>query len=88
MIAYSDQNYNLDLLDEGNEWKIKLWFEMLGDTRITPLKYDSFISPVSGRLRERARVLSSGAGHHFKCKFPFSWVIKDMINSILQNIKG
>ena len=88
VIAYCDQNHNLDLLREGKEWKTRLWLTMISDEVIAPLTYDSFISPVSGRLRERARVLSSGAGPRFKGKFPFSWIIKDLVNVHLINIRG
>ena len=88
VIAYCDQNQNLDLLCEGKEWKTRLWLTMINDEVITPLAYDSFISPVSGRLRERARVLSTGAGRRFNGKFPFSWIIKDMVNVLLLQAGG
>ena len=61
---------------------------MLNEEAITPLSYDSFISPVSRRLRERACVLSTGAGHHFKGKFPFSWIIRDIVNLLLLQVLG
>ena len=87
LIAYCDRNHNLNLLQE-KEWKLRLWIQMLNEEKITPLSYDSFISPVSRRLRERACVLSTGAGHHFKGKFPFSWIIKDMVNVLLLQASG
>ena len=61
---------------------------MLNEELITPLSYDSFIAPVSRRLRERACVKSTGAGHHFNGKFPFSWIIKDMVNVLLLQVQG
>ena len=61
---------------------------MLNDEQITSLSYDSFISPVSGRVRERACVLGTGAGHNFNGKFPFSWVIKDIVNDLLLKVQG
>ena len=88
VIAYCDQNHNLDLLREGKEWKTTLWLTMINNEIITPLAYDSFISPVSGRLRERACVLSSGAGPRFNGKFPFSWVINDIVNVLLLQAGG
>ncbi len=88
VIAYCDQNHNLNLLCEGNEWKTRLWLTMINDDVITPLSYDSFTSPVSGRVRERARVLSSGAGPRFNGKFPFSWMIRDMVNVLLLQVGG
>ena len=88
VIAYCDQNHNLDLLCEGKEWKTRLWLTMIDSEKITPLAYDSFISPVSGRPRERARVLSSGAGPRFNNQFPFSWIIKDMVNVLLLHAEG
>ena len=88
VIAYCDQNHNLGLLREENEWKTRLWLTMINSEKITPLAYDSFISPVSGRLRERARVLSSGAGPRFNGKFPFSWIIKDIVNVLLLQVGG
>ena len=88
VIAYCDQNQNLDLLCEGKEWKKKLWLTMINNEVITPLAYDSFISPVSGRLRERARVLSTRVGPRFNGKFPFSWIIKDLVNILLLKVGG
>jgi hypothetical protein len=88
VIAYCDQNHNLDLLREGNEWQIGLWLTMFNEDVITPLSYDSFTSPVSGRVRERARVLSTGVGHCFSAKFPFSWIIKDIVNVLLPQVGG
>ncbi len=88
MIAYCDQNHNLNLLREEKEWKTILWFTMLNEEQITALSYDSFISPVSRRIRERVCVLSTGAGHRFNGKFPFSWIIQDMVNAFLQQVEG
>ena len=88
MIAYCDQNHNLDLLREEKEWKSRLWLTMINEEVITPLSYDSFTSPVSGRVRERARVSSTGVGHCFSAKFPFSWIIKDIVNVLLLKVGG
>ena len=88
VIAYCDQNHNLDLLREGNEWKTRLWLTMINKEVITPLSYDSFTSPVSGRVRERARVSSTGVGQRFSAKFPFSWIIKDIVNVLLLQVGG
>ena len=88
VIAFCDQNHNLDLLREGKEWKTRLWLTIISDEVITPLAYDSFISPVSGRLRQRARVLSTGTGPRFNGKFPFSWIIKDLVNVLLRKVGG
>ena len=88
VIAYCDRNHNLNLLCEGKGWKTRLWFAMLLEERITPLSYRSFISPVSHRLRERARVYNTGAGHHFHGRFPFSWIIKDMVDDLSTQVAG
>ena len=88
VIAYCDQNHNLNLLCKGKEWQIRLWLTMINEEKITPLNYDSFISPVSRRIRERACVLNSGAGYCFNGRFPFSWIIKDMVNDILLQVGG
>jgi hypothetical protein len=88
VIAYCDQNHNLDLLREEKEWKSRLWLTMINEEVITPLSYDSFTSPVSGRVRERARVSSTGVGHCFSAKFPFSWIIKDIVNVLLLKVGG
>ena len=88
VMAYCDRNHNLNILREGKVWKTRLWFAMLGEKRITSLSYGSFISPVSHRLRERACVLNTGAGHHFHGKFPFSWIIKDMVDDLSTQVAG
>ena len=86
LIAYCDRNRNLNLLLE-KEWKFRLWIQMLNEELATPLSYDSFIAPVSRGLKERACVTSTGAGH-FNGKFPFSWIIKDMVNVLLLQVQG
>ncbi|XP_046861659.1 E3 ubiquitin-protein ligase RNF213-like [Xenia sp. Carnegie-2017] len=88
VIAYCDRNHNLNLLLEENVWTRKLWLEMLKEDNITTMTYESFISPVSGRIRERATVLSSGVGHRFVGKFPFSWIIKDIVQDLLLKVGG
>ena len=88
VIAYADRNQNLSLVKEDKNWKKRLWFVMFNDKLITSLHYESFISPVSQVIRERACVVSSGIGHHFQCKFPFSWIIKDMVNVLLTQVEG
>ena len=88
VIAYCDRNKNLNLLLEENTWTRKLWLEMLKEHNLTGITYESFISPVSGRLRERATVLSSGVGHPFEGKFPFSWIIKDIVHVLLLQVGG
>ena len=88
VIAFCDRNRNLDLLRDEKQWKLQLWFAILVKEQITPLSYDSFISPVSRRIRERACVLSTGPGHGFTGKFPFSWIIKDMVNTLLLQVSG
>jgi hypothetical protein len=88
VIAYCDQNHNLDLLREEKEWKTRLWLTLINEEAITPLNYDSFTSPVSSRVRERALVSSTGVGYYFSGKFPFSWIIKDMVNVLLLQVGG
>ncbi|XP_046861644.1 E3 ubiquitin-protein ligase rnf213-alpha-like [Xenia sp. Carnegie-2017] len=88
VIAYCDRNHNLNLLLEANVWTRKLWLEMLKEDSITTMTYESFISPVSGRIRERATVLSIGVGHRFEGKFPFSWIIKDIVQDLLLKVGG
>ena len=88
VIAFCDQNHNLDLLRAEKKWKTRLWLAMINDEKITPLAYDSFISPVSGRVRERARVLSTGAGPRFNNQFPFSWIVKNFVKVLLRQVWG
>ena len=56
---------------------------MLSNEQVTPLAYESFVSPVSNLIRERACVKVTGATHNFCGRFPFSWVIKDFVNNLL-----
>lgn len=89
VIAYSDRNQNLNLVQGGkDDWKSKFWLVMLNEQQVTPLDYKSFISPVSRAVRERACIVSSGAGHQFQGQFPFSWVIRDMVNVLLIQVEG
>lgn len=88
VIAFADRNQNLNLVMGKTNWKTRLWLAMLNKDQVTPLKYESFVSPVSNVIRERALVVSTGFGHHFRSHFPFSWIIKDVVNDLLLQIEG
>lgn len=89
VIAFCDRNQNLNLVQGGkNDWKSNFWLTMLNEQQVTPLDYKSFTSPISHTVRERACIVSSGAGHQFQGQFPFSWAIRDMVNVLLIQVEG
>lgn len=87
VIAFVDRNQNLNLLVDHHSWRTTFWIAMLNNERVTSLSYDSFISP-SNVIRERTRVFSTGDGHRFDGHFPFSWIIKDIVNVLLNAVQG
>ena len=80
IIRFIDYNYNLDLIAQ--ESLSQLWLDMFGNNQIMQFNYDSMISkewvPRSG-----GRIPAM----EFKCRLPFSWVIKDAVDSQWENAK-
>ena len=84
VIAYLDTNHNLDLLNEEG-WVLELWLKILNDPVLCQLQYSDLLS-VSDRwteLREFACHSTFLTEDPVGAVFPFSWIITQMIETIL-----
>ena len=83
VIAFVDRDSNVELVtDEGN-WLSQLWIAFFQSPGVVELHYDGFLSLESGIIRERVPVITSGRERQtFDLQFPFSWLIKERIDSM------
>ena len=83
IIAFVDRDSNLELVtDEGN-WLSRLWIALFQSDTMVELHYDDFLSSGSGIIRERVSVITSGREKQvFDVQFPFSWLVKERIDSM------
>ncbi|XP_068731195.1 E3 ubiquitin-protein ligase rnf213-alpha-like [Montipora capricornis] len=86
IIALTDTDSNLNLMKNGSSWLPTVWLRILANPNISDLSYSKIISPVTNAVRERVQVLGSGAGGHtFQCMFPFSFLVKQQVDNLLQS---
>ena len=87
-----DRDGNLELACNDLNWIPRFWLAVLQSASITVMHYDLFLSPEEKVIRERVQMKTSGyARHAFQCQFPFSWIVKERIDSIWRdasNISG
>eukprot|EP00118_Oscarella_pearsei_P021368 m.239300 g.239300 ORF g.239300 m.239300 type:complete len:5831 (+) comp40181_c2_seq5:266-17758(+) len=92
VIAFMDADSNLVLLQEAANgspsWRTDLWLEIFSSSQLTPLHYTDFLSPTEHQLRQRILVKGSGyQGHVFDAQFPFSKLVKDEVNGVIDKAK-
>lgn len=86
IISKIDTNQNLDLMDESEEsWKRTLWLEILNCPEATnnthsmlDFRHGTVVSPEFVVLGTRSD------NHMFSAKFPFSWIISKLVQSVIQ----
>ncbi|XP_031561517.1 E3 ubiquitin-protein ligase RNF213-like [Actinia tenebrosa] len=90
MIAYMDRDGNLELLQTDVPWIKDLWLKIFADDKLAQLNYDSFLTnDDERRLKNHVPVTSSGRDSHwFQCRLPFSWLLKENIESIWLQAKS
>lgn len=98
IIAFVDTNSNLALLlpEQNPNWKIELWMAIFSDDKIAGLHAKCVICSASlvvpyphSFRREEQRVSASAkfvavATCNFQAGLPFSWLIKETIDGIIQ----
>ncbi|XP_065826351.1 E3 ubiquitin-protein ligase RNF213-like isoform X2 [Oscarella lobularis] len=92
LIAFVDVDSNLLLLQETahgvSHWIGELWLKLFASSQLTPLRYEEFLSPT--QQEPRHRVLVKGSGHHdhvFQANFPFSRLIKDEVDGMIEEAR-
>ncbi|KAK3715936.1 hypothetical protein QZH41_016501 [Actinostola sp. cb2023] len=89
LIAFIDKDGNLELLQRTNPaWLTDLWLQIFQDNQLTQLHYESFMTG-DVVIRSHVPVTSSGRDSHmFHCRLPFSWLLKEKVDSMWTNAKS
>ena len=89
LIAFIDKDGNLELLQRTNPaWLTDLWLQIFQDNQLTQLHYESFMTD-DVVIRSHVPVTSSGRDSHmFHCRLPFSWLLKEKVDSMWTNAKS
>ena len=87
VIAVMDTNRNMRILKQNNlEWLQQIWFDIAADREIMGLFYNHLT--LLGSKTETQHVLVPSTGFQnrdFSGKFPFSWMLKDKIEKLLNS---
>lgn len=86
IIASIDQNYNLSLIDPGDENspRSQFWLNMFSDCSIMQFNYTDLVIPKEHLLGMGGRK----AKEDFRSEFPFSWLVFEMVESQWDNAKS
>ena len=81
-----DKNYNLSLIHDALDQSsliAKLWLGIFANKHICTFSYNDVVLKNQQQHNYRIRVPGIGAilaSPDYRCKFPFSWVVKDTID--------
>ena len=78
IISAVDINDNLDLANSKDELITRLWLHIFRDQHVLPLSYDGVQLDSNKTLQPN---------FEFKCRLPFSWIIKSTADDFLDNAK-
>ena len=90
IIALVDRNYNLNCLShkEKNSPLYQFWLAMFRNPAIMQLHYKDMVT-MQGRHREQVPGMGGRmAEEDFKCQLPFSWLVKETVDSQWHNAKS
>jgi len=91
VIAYVDRDGNLEMAASGDTWVFNLWLKIFGDSFLSKLSFESFMSQEGDIevVRSKVPVSKSGNGlHSFQNKFPFSWLLKERIDELYREARS
>ncbi|XP_052243455.1 E3 ubiquitin-protein ligase RNF213-like [Dreissena polymorpha] len=87
VFAFLDTNSNMDLIECDIPWKREVWLKCLNLTHVLPLKYTDCHSLAGADELKDLLVKGTGfEGHGFKLRFPFSWVVIDVVDELVRDI--
>ena len=88
ILSVIDKNYNLNLIHgEPDQFSLiaRLWLGIFANNQICRFSYSDIVTKgQQQKEHDRVRVPGIGkllASSEYKCRFPFSWIIRDVINS-------
>lgn len=91
VIAYVDRDGNLELAASGDTWVFNLWLKIFGDSSLSELSFESFMSQEGDISVVRSKVPVSKSGYDllaFQNKFPFSWLLKERIDELYREARS
>ena len=86
-----DKNFNLSLIHEAPDQSsliAKLWLGIFANKQICHFNYNDMVAKDQQQHNYRSKVPGIGtllASPDYVCKFPFSWLVKDVIDSQWDN---
>ena len=82
IIAFTDRNYNLNLINDSNF--CKLWLDIFCNPEICKFKYKELFPERLGRQRQEVPGIGGRrCSTDFRCRFPFSWIVKEFLDVLL-----
>ena len=82
IIAFTDRNYNLNLINDSNF--CKLWLDIFCNPEICKFKYKELFPERLGRQRQEVPGIGGRrCSTDFRCRFPFSWIVKESLDVLL-----
>ena len=93
ILASIDKNYNLSLIhDAPNQSSLtaKVWLGIFANNQICKFNYNDVVLKTQQQQQHNHRIKVPGIGAllsspDYRCKFPFSWLVKDAIDSQWDN---
>ena len=92
ILSVIDKNFNLNLIYNAPDQSsliARLWLDTFADKKICCFNYNDMVAKdQKQQLNYRSRVPGIGAllaSPRYVCKFPFSWLVKDAIDSQWDN---
>ena len=90
LLRYADTNKNMALLEETppEHWLHRLWLKMFSNSAVTTLEFKDLLPVGSASLPDEFMVRMTGyGGQEMRSSLPFSWVIKDVLDNLLEQSK-
>ena len=91
ILSVIDKNFNLDLIHNApnqSSLLVKLWLGIFANKKVCHFNYNDMVAKDQQEHSYRRRVPGIGtllASPNYVCKFPFSWLVKDAIDSQWDN---
>ncbi|XP_052243691.1 E3 ubiquitin-protein ligase rnf213-alpha-like [Dreissena polymorpha] len=87
IFALLDTNSNLDMVVCDVTWKRVFWLKCLNHKDFLQMKYSDLQSPKrKSELGEMIVPCTGFAGHQFKLRFPFSWLILETVETLFRDL--
>ena len=85
----ADSENNLDLLVEHENCEHfihQMWLKILLDPHVSHLRYSDLQTAIHRAELTEVTVKKYAAGESFYCRLPFSWIIKQHVDEIINSV--